>query len=458
LSGGLADREFGHWQKTLAPGDSFTTPTATLACIAGDLDALCACLTESQQAAADTRPAAEADLPIICNEFCTTWGNPTHENLEALAKRLQGSPVRYLVIDAGWYGDPGSEWWNQQGDWQPSGQRFPDGLAATAQMIRAHGLVPGLWFEFEVAGAGSAAFSLIDHQLKRDGVTITTTKRHFWDFRDPWVHDYLAEKVICLLRMGGFGYAKFDYNETIGIGCEGAESLGEGLRAHIEGVGRFFDRIRAELPELVIECCSSGGHRLEPSMIARSAMSSFSDAHESLEIPIIAANMHRAMLPRQSQIWAVLRKEDSPRRLVYSLSATFLGRMCLSGDLHDLSAEQWMLVEGAMEFYTRIAHLVKSGESRRFGSAVASYRHPEGWQAVRRISKTGNEALVIAHSFGNLSAPGRINVPLPAQRDWEISKMFSTGNTSAASFDNDLSVSFSGSFDACVIHLRSASG
>ena len=30
FSGGLADRDFGHWRKTLAPGDSFTTPRAWL--------------------------------------------------------------------------------------------------------------------------------------------------------------------------------------------------------------------------------------------------------------------------------------------------------------------------------------------------------------------------------------------------------------------------------------------
>ena len=38
LSGGLADYEFGHWRKTLAPGETFTTPVAHLACVAGPDD------------------------------------------------------------------------------------------------------------------------------------------------------------------------------------------------------------------------------------------------------------------------------------------------------------------------------------------------------------------------------------------------------------------------------------
>ncbi len=37
ISAGLADREFGHWTATIAPGQSISTPSATLACVHGDL-------------------------------------------------------------------------------------------------------------------------------------------------------------------------------------------------------------------------------------------------------------------------------------------------------------------------------------------------------------------------------------------------------------------------------------
>jgi len=46
-------------------------------------------------------------------------------------------------------------------------------------------------------------------------------------------------------------------------------------------------------------------------MMGLCAMGSFSDAHETREIPIIAANLQRLILPRQSQVWAVLRKNDT---------------------------------------------------------------------------------------------------------------------------------------------------
>lgn len=37
IGGGLADREFGHWMKTVEAGASFTAPAALLSCVDGDL-------------------------------------------------------------------------------------------------------------------------------------------------------------------------------------------------------------------------------------------------------------------------------------------------------------------------------------------------------------------------------------------------------------------------------------
>jgi alpha-galactosidase len=273
LSGGLADRELGHWIKTVAPGEELVSPPATIACVAGSLADCCDRLVSAQVAAADAHPAVEADLPIVFNEWCTTWGSPTHDGVVAIADRLQGTPVRYLVIDAGWYKPDGGSWNNAHGDWVPNAAQFPDGLGATAAAVRERGLVPGLWFEMETVGQASASYGDVEHLLHRDGVPIGSAVRRFWDLTDPAVHEVLAERVIGTLRDAGFGYIKVDYNETIGLGSDDADSLGEGLRRHVLGVHSFFERMRDELPDLVIESCSSGGHRLEPSMLARSAMS-----------------------------------------------------------------------------------------------------------------------------------------------------------------------------------------
>ncbi len=448
ISGGLADREFGHWMKTVQPGESLETPTAILSCAQGGLDDLCDRLTGAQQRAVEAQPAVEQDLPLVFNEWCTTWGDPRHDKLLAIADRLKESGTRYLVIDAGWYKTDGTDWGNAHGDWIPNTTLFPNGLEATARAIRERGLIPGLWFEMETVGSQSTAFSLVDHLLKRDGIPVTVRDRRFWDLSDPWVVDYLTERVIETLARCGFGDLKVDYNETLGLGCAHPDSLGEGLRQQVLGSYRFFARIRERLPELVIENCASGGHRLEPSMLALTAMSSFSDAHEAVEIPIIAANLHRLMLPRQSQIWAVLRRADSAQRLAYSLAATFLGRLCLSGDIAELSAAQWSLTLEAQALYQRVAPIIKRGCSRWFGELGESWRHSVGWQAVRRESADGASVLVVLHVFAG-AAP-EVQVPLPPGV-WRVAGEFP--NRAATVHGENLRLPVSGDFSARVVHL-----
>jgi alpha-galactosidase len=421
ISGGLADREFGHWMKRVAPGERLCAPGAVISCVHGGLDELCVRLTAVQQHGADEHPEVEHDLPIVFNEWCTTWGDPQHDKVVAIADRLRGTEVRYLVIDAGWYKGEESDWSSGHGDWIPSPKLFPNGLKATADAIRERGLIPGLWFEMETVGSQSTAFSLTDHLLQRDGQPITVRERRFWNLNDPFAVDYLTKRVIDLLEECGFGYLKVDYNETAGFGCDHPHSLGEGLRLQVLGSYRFFDKIRTRLPNLVIENCASGGHRLEPSMVGKTAMSSFSDAHELVEIPIIAANLHSLMLPRQSQIWAVLHRADSEQRLTYSLAATFLGRMGLSGEITELSENQWGLVQEAMRIYRRAGPIIKYGTSRRFGDLGESLRHPRGWQGVVRHDLEGRRALLVIHAFAD--APERIEVPLAAD-GWTVEEQF----------------------------------
>ena len=452
LSGGLADHELGHWFKTLQPGESLQTPPAALACLRGDIDQLSQRLTRAQEKPLDHLPKGEHELPIVVNEWCTSWGNPTHENLIALARRLQGTPARYLVIDDGWAERPGAGI-QQNGDWIINRQAFPEGLGATCQAIRGHGLIPGIWFEFEVCNPGSKAFALTDHHLHRDGRVLQVGTRRFWDFRDPFTFEYLTQKVTHLLRDNGLGYLKVDYNDTIGLGVDGAESTGEGLRQHIEGVQRFFAQLRRELPELVIENCSSGGHRLEPSMMALCAMGSFSDAHETQEIPIIAASLQRLILPRQSQIWAVLRKEDSAQRLVYSLAATFLGRMCLSGDIHDLTPANWRMAVSAMELYRRVGPIIRDGVSYFHGEVGPSWRHARGWQAVVRTSQDEERALVVIHSFARPLAKEAV-IALPNQ-GWEIDERWPTrSGLNATLAKGELHVKLTREFSAAVVTLK----
>lgn len=402
VMGGIADRDFGQWMKRVLPGESFTTPDALIA-RGSSLADVCDKLIKAQRL--NISPV-DADMGIMFNEYCTSWGNPTIDSIKKLSDRLEGQGVKYLVIDSGWYGLP-NDWACSVGNWEINKDRFPNGLKEAADYIRSRGMIPGLWFEMEVAGPHSRYFHETEHLLSKDGYPLTVSGRRFLDMEDPWVIEQLTRDVIGTLKECGFGYLKIDYNDTIGMGCDGADSLGDALYRKVKATQQFIRKIKEEIPDIVIENCSSGGHRLVYSMMELVSQASFSDAHETLAIPVIAANMHRVIQPAQSQIWAVLRAKDDADRLTYSLTSTFLGRMCLSGDIYDLTARQLSLVEEAVAFYRKAAQIIRSGKTTRIECSTESYNHPNGQQLV--IREYEGKRLIIYHRFrDSVDLPGHI--------------------------------------------------
>ena len=179
LSGGQADRERGHWLKQLQPGERFDAPEAVLASVSGTLDDLCHALTRTQDRALRQVPAVEESLPIAFNDWCVAWGHPSHDFMRQLLDCLKGLPITYVTMDAGWFNDTAHNLNDVHGDWQVAPSRFPQGIKATADMIRQAGFIPGLWFELENCGPRSALFEQTGHLLQRDGVPLTCSGRRF---------------------------------------------------------------------------------------------------------------------------------------------------------------------------------------------------------------------------------------------------------------------------------------
>jgi alpha-galactosidase len=142
----------------------------------------------------------------------------------------------------------------------------------------------------------------------------------------------------------------------------------------------------------------------------------------------------------------VLHPSDSLQRTAYSLAATFLGRMCISGAIEKLPDESWQLTREAIAFYQKCAPVIKCGTSRRFGVLGASWRHPQGWQAVVRSS--AEEMLVVLHTFAG--APDEVVIPLPATG--ELVETFS--NVAVTLCGNELLVKTGGDFTGAVFLLR----
>ena len=390
LSGGLADYEFGHWRKTIPAGGSFTTHEARFTVKRGGVNTVCNAFVHEL----DGRllvPKSEEELPVLYNEYCATWGTPTAAKVQKQLKALEGLDIKYFVIDAGWYKPVDKPWNNAGGDWNVNPEFFPD-MKSTVAKINAAGMKAGIWFEYETAGRDSVLFGFEEELLHRDGLPLTCKNRRFLDLRKPEVKEYLQVKMNDFLYNYGFGYLKIDYNDSIGLGCDGAESLGEGGRQIAEESVNFLDKLKGDVPGLVIENCSSGGSRIEPYRMSKVSMCSFSDAHECNEIPLVAASVSRVVPARQSQIWATIRKDESDSRTIYSLCAAMMGRICLSGEI---KKEKKELIKAGLDFYHSVKDVVRRGDIVDIDCNVEYYRAPQGRQIY--VKEYGNRRLVIVH-------------------------------------------------------------
>lgn len=409
LSGGYPGRETGGWQKVIHPGETFESMKMIVSCVHGNLDDLCGNMLEYQK---NTRMPKE-DMSVLFNEYCTTWGRPWKRYLDRLIEPVKKSGAKYFILDAGWFRNDHASNRGSVGDWDPKDEMYPDGgFSGMIEQIRNAGLIPGIWFEFEIAQADSQTFlQHPDWFLTVDNVPLRHGPRLFLDFRKPEVLEHLREKVCTFLRKYNIGYMKVDYNGSTAGLCDGSENLAENHRKHVECVLQFFREIKQSLPDLVLEICASGGHRLSPAWSEIADMFSFSDAHEKEEIPLIAANVQRMVPAYKSQIWATLRSWNSENRLYYLLCAGFLGRFCLSGDLDQLTAEQMQTVQKLIALYEKAAPLIRYGKSTVEQHWNNSFSHPEGWQKV--CYEFAGKRLTVLHIFGN--PPDTITLPLEGE-------------------------------------------
>ncbi|MBQ9104406.1 MAG: alpha-galactosidase [Clostridia bacterium] len=424
LSGGIADYNYGHWRKELKKGETFKTHKAFVSAVQGDLLDACRIVTETT-ASYRNYPQSEEDMPILYNEYMYSDGNPTIELVKEQLDVCKKLGADYFVVDAGWYTDPESITWNVQGDWDVNKKRFPKGLTELNEVCAKENMLTGVWFEFENVNVDSKLYkNKKDWLLTLDGKIIRHGNTCFLDFRKPEVIEYLTKKVITQVKKSGLKYMKVDYNENVGIGVDGAESIGEGLRQHIEGVKAFYEKIKAEIPDLVLEMCSSGGMRHEPMFSSFGSMVSFSDLHFVPEGAVSACDLHRVFLPRNMQVWATMYTHYDEERTIYTMAEGMLGRLCLSGKISALGDNIIKLIKEGCDFYKDIKHIIKDGNTIDINtSKVTSLRNIHNAFSLTRVSKDGDSALFYAFRVNGTEKT--IVGTLPA--NYEVAKVYGNG-------------------------------
>ena len=343
-----------HWYRELKPGEHFDSVPVAVA-VGSSFDDALADMTAYRRRIL-SRSEADRSLPIIFNDYMNClWADPTEEKSLPLIERAAELGAEYYVMDAGWYAE--GAWWDAVGEWQPNAGRFPHGLRALFDRVRAHGMMPGIWLEIEVMGIRCPLAEAWEDScfLMRHGKRVIDNGRYCLDFRSPRVRAYAASVIDRLVGEYGVGYIKNDYNVDGGIGTEvDADSLGDGLLRRNRAFLSWLWEIRAKYPRLIWENCGSGGLRMDYAMLSAADLQSVTDQSICrLEAPIAAA-CATAVLPEQAAIWSYPLASDKETIVAMNMINAMPLRLYLSGEILRLSENSLALVKEGVSLYKRI--------------------------------------------------------------------------------------------------------
>ena len=185
---GPTDRDHS-WSVELKPDESFTSPSTTVGVSRGGWQSAMRSLTQARQSRRVDHPSFRS-RPIVFNDYMNAiHGDPTEEKLNPLIDAAGAAGAEIFCIDAGWFDDGETWWWDSLGDYRVSSRRFPRGIDVVLDRIRERGMVPGMWLEPEVIGVRSPLASQLPQEafFHRGGLKLAgickIRLRHLYKFR-----------------------------------------------------------------------------------------------------------------------------------------------------------------------------------------------------------------------------------------------------------------------------------
>ena len=357
------------WACELKPGEEYTTPAIALA-FGEDLNDVIKNMTLYRRHFCKNY-APDQNLPSIFNEYMHfSWDSPKAERTHMMAEIVAKAGIEYYVIDCGWHNEePGERIYPFVGQWKESKARFPEGVGKTLDYIRSLGMKPGLWIEPEIIGCQCTdmlEYYEDDCFFQRFGRRLAIMNRHFLDYRNPKVREYMTETMRRMIEDYGAAYVKFDYNQDCAVGTDlNALTPGKGLEDAIAGFFEWVEEMHQRFPDVVFEGCSSGGMRMDPHSLSAFSLYSTSDQYHYDRYPCIAANILSAVIPEQAAVWTYPVTDEctgpdvSFDRIGVNMVNSLLGRMHLASHLDRLNEEQIALISEGIAYYNSLTPMKK---------------------------------------------------------------------------------------------------
>lgn len=370
------------WRIALAPGEKYKTVPTIYGVVEGGREEAFRALCDAKRALSRVHYPTPT-IPLCFNDYMNClWGKPSEKALRPLIKAAAEAGAEVFCIDAGWFRNKfiDGKFTGFYGDWTPCDEIFGEGgFAGIIREIADHGMIPGAWLEMEVCQIGSRFGK--EHPellLHRDGECIAHNLRYFLDFRKEGAKDHIR-KTVAMLHSLGVRYIKNDYNESVGIGCDGPFSPAENLRRNAEAFYALIEELTAKYPDMIFENCGSGAMRCDNETLSHFHLQSISDQEDYDRFPSVLQGVLATLPPEKAGVWsypypipytplgqeADFRPDDtyrkamaSGRQTAFNMVTGLFGCMYLSGGISECDEKNATLLREGCEAYKKIRHLI----------------------------------------------------------------------------------------------------
>jgi alpha-galactosidase len=424
--------ELGHADEdlrlVLEPGESFELPEILIQpAPAGQPHLAAAGLHHYAQAAYFAH--ARQEPPIVYNTWFEQFEVLDVARLRAELTAAAELGCEVFVVDAGWYGPHGEQWWLQTGDWrEKTDKAFRGRMIDFADEVRLAGLGFGLWMEPERISTATPIY-----QAHPDWFTVADDQFARANLENPAVYAYQKSEISRLVETYGLAWMKIDFNFSLGYDAGGSE-----LARYTAAWYRLLDEIRGQYSGTFFEGCASGGMRSDLHTLTHFDGHFLTDTVNPIDVLRINEGALLRLPPGRLTKWAVLRSigqtiprytfslDQSPVAVVTpggagwepseTVDVDFAALVCLPG-IFGLSGDVAGLPAAAKRALAQ--HIAFYKEWRRF--ITGSIGHPltpprpiqdrTGWSALQLLHPQLPGCLVFAYRLfdmrGSMSFPLR---------------------------------------------------
>ncbi|SFD84795.1 alpha-galactosidase [Paenibacillus catalpae] len=455
VTGGINDFD-SEW--TLAPGESFETPTFVGGYVSGGFGSMSRLLHRNQY---EALAPGRALRKVLYNSWEATYFDVNVQDQTALAERAAKLGVELFVIDDGWFGQRNHDRAGL-GDWTVNPEKFPSGLGELIDKVRGLGMEFGIWVEPEAVNPDSELYRQHPDWVYHFPTRSRTELRNqlVLNISMPEVKSYIIGFMTDLLERHDISFVKWDMNRTItepGMSNHPLNRQKELWVRHVRSLYEIWSELRERFPHVAFETCAGGGSRIDFGMLRYADQAWPSDNTDAFDRLSIQEGFSYVYAPKFMTCWVTEEISGMNKRVTsipYRFHSAMTGTLGIGANLNHWSEEQLTEAAALVAQYKTVRPLVQEGRQYR----LSMLKH-KGVEAVQYVGAGGSgeeESVLLAflHSqkFGD-RLPRLLLQGLNPDKNYTIDGI-EGAHSGRALMRIGIELPLRGDFDSLMYHIR----